>query len=213
MHRRERDHRRRRAETRPAAPQAQGAAGWSRKLQAISDTTDTYRHRRFSSRRVGASTGVIEEPNAILVRSRVPRTGAAFARGAEIPRVHSPADYDGGARPHAVARRARAALPGSPRPPGRSHESSPRRSSLRSARQGAGAWERAALAAPRARRLAAAGCAAGLESAGASRRHFAGLARSMGGTACHGRNPGAGQEHPSVTGLPAAPGCARRSGR
>src|ERR1035441_3142230 len=57
-----------------------------------------YRHRRFSRRRVGASTGVIEEPNAVLVRSCVPRTDAAFARGAEVPRVRSRADYDGGAR-------------------------------------------------------------------------------------------------------------------
>src|ERR1035441_6434520 len=74
-----------------------------------------YRHRRFSRRRVGASTGVIEEPNAILVRSRVPRTGAAFGRRAEVPRVRSRADYDG----DAVARRARAALsplPGPARP-------------------------------------------------------------------------------------------------
>ena len=45
-----------------------------------------YRHRRFSRRRVGASTGVIEEPNAVLVRSRVPRTGAAFGRRAGVPR-------------------------------------------------------------------------------------------------------------------------------
>src|ERR1035441_6856731 len=73
-----------------------------------------YRHRRFSCRRVGASTGVIEEPNAVLVRSRVPRTGAAFGRRAEVPRVRSRDDYDGGARPHAVARRARASLPASP---------------------------------------------------------------------------------------------------
>jgi len=47
---------------------------------------------------VGPSTGVVEEPNAILVRSHVPRTGAAFARGAEVPRVRSRADYDGGER-------------------------------------------------------------------------------------------------------------------
>jgi hypothetical protein len=54
-------------------------------------------------------------PTRMAFRSHVPRTGAAFARGAEVPRVRSRADYDGGARPHAVARRARAALPGSPR--------------------------------------------------------------------------------------------------
>ena len=46
-------------------------------------------------------------------RGRALPGGAAFARGAEVPRVRSRADYDGGARPHAVARRARAALPAS----------------------------------------------------------------------------------------------------
>jgi hypothetical protein len=65
-----------------------------------------YRHWRFSRRRTGASTGVIEDPNAVLVRFRVPRTGAAFGRRAEVSRVRPRADYDGGARPHAVARRA-----------------------------------------------------------------------------------------------------------
>ena len=62
---------------------------------------------------------MIEEPNAVLVRSRVPRTGAAFGRRAEVARVRSRADYDydGGATrrsSHAVARRARASLPASP---------------------------------------------------------------------------------------------------
>ena len=42
-----------------------------------------YRHRRFSRHRAGARVSVIEEPNAVLVRSRVPRTGAALARWGE----------------------------------------------------------------------------------------------------------------------------------
>lgn len=41
---------------------------------------------------------MIEEPNAVHVRSYVPRTGAAFARRAEVPRVRSRAGYSGGAR-------------------------------------------------------------------------------------------------------------------
>jgi hypothetical protein len=71
-----------------------------------------YRHRRFSCRRVGASTGVIEEPSAVLVRSRVRRRRARraevplCARGSATPRRSS----------HAVARRARVSLPVSPRP-------------------------------------------------------------------------------------------------
>ena len=81
---------------------------------------------------------------------------------------------------HAGARRARAALPASPRATG-GHESSPLGSSRR-ARGRAGGSERR-LAAQLTRRVGAAGCVAGLESAGLSRRHFAGLARSMEGTA------------------------------
>jgi len=95
------------------------------------------------------------------------------------------ADYDGGARPHAVARRARARC--APRRGRRatSHASSP--AGVRAARRGGrGGGSEERMAAPLTRRLAAAGCAAGSESAGLSWRHFAGLARSMEATAFGG---------------------------
>jgi hypothetical protein len=82
-------------------------------------------------------------------------------------------------------------LPDSPRSvPARASGASPRVRSVRRRGRGGGraGGSEQRLAAARARRVAAAGCAAGLESAGASRRHFAGLARSMEGTTFHGRN-------------------------
>src|ERR1017187_1712827 len=79
-------------------PGAAAVGGSSEVEPRVTRDIGHYRHRRFSCRRVGASTGVIEEPNAVLVRSRVPRTGAAFGRRAEVPWVRSRADYDGGER-------------------------------------------------------------------------------------------------------------------
>src|ERR1039458_5686701 len=66
-------------------------------------------------------------PTRTAFRSRVPRTGAAFGRRAEVARVRSRADYDGDARPPAVARRAQAALPPSPQPPHRLRRVEPAR--------------------------------------------------------------------------------------
>ncbi len=77
-------------------------------------------------------------PTRTAFRSRLPRTGAAFGRRAEVPRVRSWADYDGGARPHAVARRARATLPASPL-------AVPARTSRASAAVSSGSSRRAAL--------------------------------------------------------------------
>ena len=109
-----------------APPRSEKAAGRSRELRAISDTTDTRDLRR---RRGGASTGVIEEPNGVLVRSRVPRTGAAFERGGRRAAGDGPTTTAArrGARSYAIARRARAALPASPRPPRRRARVAPAR--------------------------------------------------------------------------------------
>src|ERR1019366_736669 len=59
----------------PAPPRSEKAAGWSRKLPAISDTTDTGDSAVVAWARTPA---VIEDPNAVLVRSRIPRTEAAL---------------------------------------------------------------------------------------------------------------------------------------
>src|ERR1019366_8894063 len=61
----------------------------------------------------------------------------------EVPRVRSRADYDGGARPHAVARRARASLPASPLAvPARTSGASPRVRSVRRGGRGGRACRR-----------------------------------------------------------------------
>ena len=106
-----------------------------------------------------ASSGVIEERQFILVRSRVPRTGAAFARRAQVSQVRSRATTDGGERPrrssHAVARRARgftglaAAVA-----PASTSGASPR---VRSVRRGGVSGSEQPMAAPRLQRLGAAG--------------------------------------------------------
>src|ERR1019366_855577 len=119
-----------------------------------------YRHRRLSRRRVGASTGVIEDPNAVLVRSRVPRTGAAFGRRAEVPRVRSRADYDGGARRGVRLTRLLAGRERRRRPHRGRRADSPARDSLSSSRglrTRVGEIDAPRMAAPLTRRLAAAG--------------------------------------------------------
>jgi hypothetical protein len=131
----------------------------------------------------------------VLVRSRVPRTGAAFARaGAEVPRVRSRADYDGGARlTRLLAGRERHCRPRRGRRAGRTSRV---RAGVRAVRRrGAGGARVGGIAAlrlavTRVWRLAEPGAGGCLESIGSSRRHFADSARPMEGTAFPESYPG-----------------------
>jgi hypothetical protein len=102
----------------PAPPRSGGAARLSRELPAISDTTDTGDSAVVAWAR---APSVIEDPNAVLVRSRIPRTEAALLAGRERrcrPRRGRRAGSHGRARAGVapfVAAGARACVPaGSP---------------------------------------------------------------------------------------------------